>query len=91
MSAIELAVEIAGWGGAVLILVAYFLLTLGKLAARSLAYQAMNLLGALGFVINSGWHGAIPNAALNVAWAGIALYALIGLARRRGRPSASPE
>ena len=91
MSAIELAVEIAGWGGAVLILVAYFLLTLGKLAARSLAYQAMNLLGVLGVVINSGWHGAIPNAALNVAWAGIALYALIGLARRPGRASASQE
>ena len=91
MSALELAVEVAGWGGAVLILGAYFLLTLGKLAARSLAYQAMNLLGAVGFVINSGWHGAIPNAALNVAWAAIAVYALIQLARRRARASASPE
>jgi hypothetical protein len=66
------------------------LLTAGKLRAESLAYQAMNLLGAVGFVINSGWHGAIPNAALNVAWAGIAIFALIRLGRR-GRASASRE
>lgn len=91
MSAVELAVEIAGWGGAALILAAYFLLTLGKVAARSLAYQAMNLLGAIGFVINSGWHGAIPNAALNVAWAAIAIYALIQLALRRAKAAASRE
>jgi hypothetical protein len=58
--------------------------------ANSLGYQAMNLLGAIGFVINSGWHGAIPNAALNVAWAAIAIFALIRLARR-ARASATPE
>ena len=79
-----------GWVGAALILAAYALLTLGKVRAQSFAYQAMNLLGAAGFVINSGWHGAIPNAALNVAWAIIAAVALIRLARR-GRPSTSPE
>jgi hypothetical protein len=32
--------------------------------------------GALGFVLNSGYHGAIPSAALNVLWVGIALAAL---------------
>ena len=36
----------------------------------------MNILGAAGFVVNSGWNGAIPSAAMNVIWIGIGLYAL---------------
>ncbi len=80
-------VEIAGWGGALLILVAYGLLTAGRIAAASPAYQAMNLAGAVGFIVNSGWNGAIPSAALNVIWAGIALVALIRLRRRPGPAS----
>jgi hypothetical protein len=69
----------------VLILLAYFLLTVGKVAPRSAAYQMMNLVGAIGFVINGWWHRAIPNAAMNVVWAGIAIYALIRLMRRQAR------
>jgi hypothetical protein len=75
----------------VLILAAYWLLSLGKIEARSAAYQVMNLAGAIGFVINGWWHRAIPNAAMNIVWAGIAIYALTRLMRRRGRASASRE
>lgn len=82
MSAVQIAVEAAGWGGAVLILLAYLLLSLGKLTGRSASYQLMNLGGAVGFVINGWWHRAIPNATMNVVWAGIALYSLIRLATR---------
>ncbi|MDP9085395.1 MAG: hypothetical protein M3N02_01330 [Pseudomonadota bacterium] len=72
-----------------LILGAYFLLTAGKLAARSAAYQWMNVVGALGFIINSGWNGAIPSATLNVVWAGIGIVALIRM--RQGRTPAIRE
>lgn len=85
MSLPELLVEIAGWLGAALILGAYALLTAGKLQARSVAYQAMNVVGALGFIVNSGWNGAIPSAALNVVWAGIGVAAIAGIVRRRRR------
>ena len=68
MSAIELAVEVAGWAGALLILLAYLLLSAEKLTGQSLAYQGMNVVGAAGFVINGWWHGALPSAALNVLW-----------------------
>lgn len=78
-------VEIAGWGGAVLILLAYALLSAGRLMGQSVAYQLMNLAGAIGFVINGWWHGAIPNAVMNVVWAGIAIYSLSRLARPRAR------
>lgn len=72
-----LAVEIIGWAGAGLILIAYLLLTAGKIGAHSFAYQSMNLVGAIGFVVNSGWNHAYPSAALNMVWAGIAAFALI--------------
>ena len=72
----KLAVEVIGWAGAALILGAYALLSVGKLRAESVTYQLMNILGAAGFVVNSGWNGAIPSAAMNVIWIGIALYAL---------------
>ena len=90
MSAIELTVEIVGWLGAALILLAYALLTAGRIQAQSFAYQGMNVLGAAGFIVNSGWNGAIPSAALNVVWAGIGLFAILRLARR-GQGPATPE
>jgi hypothetical protein len=68
LSALEIAVEVAGWVGALLILGGYALLTAGKLTGRSLAYQVMNVAGAAGFIVNGWWHGAIPSTALNVIW-----------------------
>jgi hypothetical protein len=70
-------VEIVGWVGAALILAAYALLSLGKLQGRSPVYQWMNVVGSAGFVINSGWKGAYPSAALNVVWMGIGAYVLL--------------
>lgn len=77
-------VEVAGWAGALLILSAYLLVTLGKLTGQSLAFQWMNLFGGAGFVINGWWHRAIPSAALNVIWMLIAAVALWQLWKRRG-------
>jgi len=72
----KLAVEVIGWIGAALILGSYALISAGKVRAESLTYQLMNILGAAGFVVNSGWNGALPSAAMNVIWMGIGLYAL---------------
>ena len=84
MSAVELAVEIAGWAGAALILLAYLMLSVGKLSGQSLVYQAMNVAGAAGFVINGWWHGAIPSAVLNVLWLLIGGIASWRIMRKRG-------
>ena len=81
MSDGTLAVEIIGWAAALLILGAYGLLTAGKLHARSPAYQWMNVVGAAGFIVNSGYNGAFPSAVLNVVWAGIGIYALWRIGR----------
>ena len=83
MSAVQLAVEVAGWTGAALILLGYLLISAGKLTGQSPAFQWMNIVGAAGFVINGWWHGAIPSTALNVVWMGIGVVALWKIAQRR--------
>ena len=78
-----IAIEVIGWIGAVLILAAYFLLSAGRLDAKNPVYQGLNVVGAAGFIANSGWNGAWPSAALNVVWVGIGVFALIRIAARR--------
>ena len=66
-----------------LILGSYVLVSTGRLEGRSRTFQWMNVAGAAGFVVNSGWHGAIPSTALNVVWLGVWLGTLWTL--RSGR------
>ncbi len=80
MTPLEIAVEVVGWGGAVLILLAYLLLSAGKLTGQSALYQWMNVVGAAGFTVNGWWHGALPSMALNVIWmmiGGVALWRIM--------------
>ena len=84
MTPIEVAVEVAGWAGAALILLAYLLLSAGKLTGQSLVYQGMNVVGAAGFIVNGWWHGALPSATLNVLWLLIGALASWRILKRRG-------
>ena len=79
MTPVELAVEVVGWAGALLILLGYIMVTTGRLTGRSPAFQWMNLLGAAGFIVNGWWHGALPSTVLNVIWLLIAAVALCRL------------
>ena len=72
----KIAIEVIGWIGATLIVGAYALLSAGKLEGDSRTYHLMNIVGAIGFVVNSGWNGALPSAAMNVIWVGIGIYAV---------------
>lgn len=87
----EILVEVAGWAGATLILLAYLLLSMGRLTGQSMLYQGMNVAGAAGFIINGWWHGAVPSAALNVIWMMIGAVALWRISNRKGSStSATP-
>ena len=55
---------------------------MGRLTGQSRVYQAMNVVGAAGFIVNGWWHGAIPSATLNVVWMLIGAAALWRIARR---------
>jgi hypothetical protein len=79
----ELLIEIAGWTAAALILGSYILVSTGKLHGQAVAFQWMNVVGAAGFVVNSGYHGAIPSTTLNVVWAGVGLLTLWNISRHK--------
>ena len=72
----KLFVEIVGWIGAALIIAAYALLSAGRLKGDSRTYHVMNIFGAIGFIVNSGWNGALPSAAMNVIWMAFGVYTL---------------
>jgi hypothetical protein len=67
----------------VLILLAYLLLSAGKLGGQSPAYQWANVFGAFGITINGWWHWALPSVALNVVWMLIGGVALWRIWRKR--------
>ena len=84
MTPLQIAIEIAGWVGAALILLAYLLLSAGRMTGQSLVFQGMNIVGAAGFVINSWWHGAVPSATLNALWLLIGVIASWRIISKRG-------
>ena len=84
MTPVQIAVEVVGWAGALLILLAYILVSLGRVTGQSAAFQWMNLLGAGGFIVNGWWHRALPSATLNVVWMLFAAVALCRLWKRKG-------
>ena len=84
-------VDAVGWAGAGCLLLAYALLSGGRLTV-DVPYHLLNLAGAAGLAVNGAAHGAWPSAALNVVWFGIGALAL----RRRpvrsaDAPSAGPS
>ena len=77
----KIVVETIGWAAATMMLSAYVLLTTGRLRSLSPTYQWLNVLSGAGFIVNSGWNGAYPSAALNLIWMAIGLYGLFRGAR----------
>ena len=73
----SIAIELIGWLGAALILLAYILLSLGRIDGRSRSYQLINVLGSAGVLVNSGYNRALPSAALNLIWLAMGAYVLL--------------
>jgi len=69
-------VNVLGWIGAVLYLVAYALISSKKVEGDASLYQGINILAGILVVLNSFYWHAYPSAALNVAWIGVAVFTL---------------
>jgi len=74
--------EIIGWAGTFSILLAYFLVSTKRVSADNVKYQFLNLIGAIGVIINSGIHKAAPSVGLNIVWLLIALYGLVKFVKK---------
>lgn len=70
------AIEIFGWYGVVAILLAFAMVSFEILEAKSLTFQILNAIGALGIVVASWVKRAYQPAALNFVWMIIAIIAI---------------
>lgn len=77
----DLVADIIGWIGATALLVAYGMISAGKMKADQTQYQGLNVVGSVGLIVNSTWYGAYPSTALNVIWIAIALWTLQRITR----------
>jgi hypothetical protein len=74
---------IAGWIGALLLLTAYLLVSLRRLAGNGVLFQVLNVAGSLGLAAASVAGGVWPSVAVNVVWIGIGVVVLVRHAVRR--------
>ena len=78
----NLIINLIGWTGAALLLVAYALVSLKKYEGTSIAYQALNIVGSALLIVNTIHYGAYPSAFVNVVWIAIALLSVAASKRR---------
>ncbi|MCR4395641.1 MAG: hypothetical protein NUW07_02785 [Candidatus Saccharicenans sp.] len=72
----NLLVNLAGWLGALMLLLAYTLVSSRKLAGDSLTYQLLNLAGSSCLLWNAFHFGAYPSVGVNSIWIVIALFTI---------------
>ncbi|MBI3964918.1 MAG: hypothetical protein HY329_04700 [Chloroflexi bacterium] len=69
--------------GLVLLLGAYYLVSVGRIGASSAAYQWLNLVGAIVLMLYGALLSAWASVALNAIWSLIAFRALVRFLRHR--------
>jgi hypothetical protein len=87
VNSLNLVVDLGGWLGAILLLVAFGCNSFGFVSARSRLYQILNIVGSILLIMNTGWHRAWPSTFVNVVWVVIATAA----AFKRADPPAVME
>lgn len=75
-------ITILGWVGSVAVIAAYGLNSMQKLKSDSLAFQLLNLTGAVLLIINSVFKEAYPFTFINSVWAVIAILAIFKIFRK---------
>jgi len=79
----DMTANVFGWIGASALLIAYGLISAGRMTADERKYQGLNVFGCVGLIVNSTWYGAYPSAALNIIWIAIAGIAFAKIIRKR--------
>jgi hypothetical protein len=72
----NLAIDVVGWLGVVVLLLAYGMVSTRRMEGSGIAFQLMNIGGAAALIVNSYYYGALPSVGVNVAWIAIGGYAL---------------
>ncbi len=72
----RIIIDIIGWIGTILYLIAYGLVSAKKAESDSWLYQGLNIVAGTLLIINTFYLRAYPSAGLNIAWVGIAVLTL---------------
>jgi len=64
----KLMIDIIGWVGATLLLLAYLLVSMKKCTGRSILYQILNIIGSSFLMLNAGYYQAFPSVFVNIVW-----------------------
>lgn len=72
----QIIITSIGWLGVILCTLGYLLLSMNKITAESLSFQLLNIVGGLCLVATAIETHDLPNAAANILWMFIGLYAL---------------
>jgi lipid-A-disaccharide synthase-like uncharacterized protein len=83
-------IHLVGAAGTILVLGAYFLVSTRRIRSESVAFQAMNLVGAALLTVYAVALTAWATVALNGVWGVIALAALVRVVRQHRR-AGGPE
>ena len=73
---IKLFIDLLGWTGSVLYLVAYALVSTKKTEGDSVLYQGMNIVAGVFLIVYSFSLGAYATTGLNAVWAAIGIFTL---------------
>jgi len=79
----QLLIDITGWAGSLMVVIAYGLLSMNKLTARSKFYQLLNILGSACLIINTIFYRSFPSTFVNIVWLIIAVIALTNIIKAR--------
>jgi hypothetical protein len=74
-------IEILGWLGSVMVILAYALNINKRLNSDSVMYYSLNIAGSSFLIVNTLYHNAIPSMMVNVVWVIIALVAIFNKRR----------
>lgn len=72
----ETIIEIISWSGALILILAYYLLSTGKLKVTHILYHVMNLIGSLIFMIFSMYKLANASVFINSVFCVIAIISI---------------
>jgi len=68
--------DIIGWLGSALVVIAYALNIYKKMSSDALTYHFLNIAGSGCLIANTMYHHAVPSAVVNIIWIFIALFAI---------------
>ena len=64
----NLLIDIIGWIGSIMLVIAYWLVSKNRISAQSFIYQFLNVLGSVFLIVNTWFYGAFPSTAVNAIW-----------------------